>query len=100
MWTTHKFSESDAAQALAVDDIVELLKRWLQLLAANVPEANVVVVGTHCRVDSSASMRQRVDAHVKKEMERLRFIAEAEAHATRQVAEMQDEKVEKLLSVP
>jgi hypothetical protein len=43
-------------------------------------------------------MRERVDAHVKEEMERLRFIAEAEAHATRQVAELQREKVEKLLS--
>ena len=54
MWTTHKFTESDAAVAVAVGDIVGPLKRWLQLLAANVPEANVVVVGTHCRVDPDA----------------------------------------------
>ncbi len=87
MWTTHKFSESDAAIALGVEDVVGPLKRWLQLLAANVPEANVVVVGTHCKVDPDAFavMQQRVDKELKEEMERLRFIAEEEAKATREV---------------
>jgi GTPase SAR1 family protein len=98
MWTAHKFSESGAAQALAVDDIVAPLKRWLQLLSANVPEASVVVVGTHCRVDPGAfeSVQLLVDAHVKEEMKRLRFIAEEEAKATRRVVELQEEKVQKL----
>jgi GTPase SAR1 family protein len=99
MWTTHKFSESNAAQALAVDDIVAPLQRWLQLLAANVPEANVVVVGTHCSVDPGAfdSVRRLVDARVKEETERLRFIAEEEAKATRRVVEFQGKKAKKLL---
>ena len=52
MWTAHKFSDSGAAQELSLEAIVSPLKRWLQLLAANVPEASVVVVGTHCRVCS------------------------------------------------
>ena len=67
MWTTHKFSDSDAAIALGFEDVVGPLKRWLQLLAANVPEANVVVVGTHCKVDPDAFavMQQRVDDELK-----------------------------------
>ena len=99
MWTTHKFSESDAAIALGVHDVVGPLKRWLQLLAANVPEANVVVVGTHCKVDPDAFavMQQRVDKELKEEMERLRFIAEQEAKSTREVFNQQTSKVSSLV---
>ena len=99
MWTTHKFTESDAAVAVAVGDIVGPLKRWLQLLAANVPEANVVVVGTHCRVDPDAfaAVQQRVDGELKEEMERLRFIAEQEAKATREVVKLQKTKLRDLV---
>jgi GTPase SAR1 family protein len=98
MWTTHKFSESDAAIAIAVEDIVGPLKRWLQLLAANVPEANVVVVGTHCKVnpDAFAVVQQRVDELLKEEIARLRFIAEQEAKATREVFQLQEAKVRSL----
>ena len=98
MWTTHKYSDSNAAQALDIEDIMGPLKRWLQLLAANVPEACVVVVGTHCRVDpdSFASMQVLVDKHVKEEIERLRFIAQQEAEATRRVLKLQEEEVAKL----
>ncbi len=101
MWTTHKFSESDAAIALGVEDIVGPLKRWLQLLAASVPEANVVVVGTHCKVDPDAFavMQQRVDDELKEEMARLRFIAVEEAKATREVLSKQAEKLKALSDI-
>ena len=94
MWTPLKFSASDAAQALPVADIVAPLKRWLQLLAANVPEASVVVVGTHCRVEPDAfeAMRVQVEQEVKEEMERLSYIADAESAATRQVLQRQHAK--------
>ena len=61
-WTAHKFSDSRAPQALHLDAIVSPLKTWLQLLAANVPEACVIVVGTHCRVQPQQfeAMRQVV----------------------------------------
>jgi GTPase SAR1 family protein len=96
IWTTHKFSESGAAQELALQDIVSPLKRWLQLLAANVPDANVMVVGTHCRVDPDAfaCVQQRVDEEMKEEMQRLRFIAEQEAKATFQVMQRQIFKID------
>ena len=95
MWTTHKFSQSGAAIALAVGDVVGPLKCWLQLLAAHVPEANVVVVGTHCKVDPEAFkvMQERVDSALREEMERLRFIAEEEAKATRAILNDQTSKV-------
>jgi len=54
MWTTHKFSVHDNAKLLDIVNIVAPLRRWLQLLATNDPDANAIVVGTHCRVDSSA----------------------------------------------
>ena len=57
-WTAHKFSESGAAEALELEAIVSPLKMWLQLLAANVPEASVIVVGTHCRVDDAHAARE------------------------------------------
>ncbi len=96
MWTSHKFSESGAAQALSVADTVAPLKRWLQLLAANVPEASVVVVGTHCRVEPDAfeAMRLQVEQEVKQEMERLHYIADAESAATRQVLQRQHTKAQ------
>ena len=94
MWTPLKFSASDAAQVLPVADVVAPLKRWLQLLAANVPEASVVVVGTHCRVEPDAfeAMRVLVEQEVKEEMERLRHIADADSAATRQVLQRQHAK--------
>ena len=94
VWTAHKFSESGTAQKLAVADIVEPLKRWLQLIAANVPEASIVVVGTHCQVDPQAfdAMRTVVEVHVREELERLCFIAVAESVATRQVLQRLQDK--------
>jgi GTPase SAR1 family protein len=100
MWTSHKFSESEATIVMGVDDILGPLKCWLQLLAANVPEANVLVVGTHCKVDPDAFavMQQRVDKDLKEEMERLRYIADEEAKATREVLNLQTIKVRDLVS--
>ena len=91
MWTAHKFSESGAAQELALEDIVSPLKRWLQLLAANVPEASVVVVGTHCRVQPERfeAMRVEVGRHVLEEIDRLHFMADAESAATRELLQRQ-----------
>jgi GTPase SAR1 family protein len=91
MWTAHKFSESGAAQELAMEDIVSPLKRWLQLLAANVPEASVVVVGTHCRVQPERfeAMRVEVGRHVLEEIDRLHFMADAESAATRELLQRQ-----------
>jgi GTPase SAR1 family protein len=91
MWTAHKFSESGAAQELALEDIVSPLKRWLQLLTANVPEASVVVVGTHCRVQPERfeAMRVEVGQHVREEIDRLHFMADAESAATRELLQRQ-----------
>jgi hypothetical protein len=91
MWTAHKFSESGAAQELALQDIVSPLKRWLQLLAANVPEASVVVVGSHCRVQPERfeAMRVEVGRHVQEEIDRLHFMADAESAATRELLQRQ-----------
>jgi hypothetical protein len=99
MWTIHKFSESDAAIALGVENVVRPLKRWLQLLAANISEANVGVVDTHCKVDPDefAVMQQHVDKELKEEIERLRFIAEQEAKATREFFNQQTSKVSSLV---
>jgi GTPase SAR1 family protein len=93
MWTSHKFSgtESQVPVELTLDEIVSPLKRWLQLLAANVPEASVLLVGTHCRVEPEKfeSMRPLVEMNVHDEMERLRDIAEVEGAATREVLKQQ-----------
>jgi GTPase SAR1 family protein len=99
MWTAHKFSESGAAQELALEDILLPLKRWLQLLAANVPEASVVVVGTHCRVQPERfeAMRVEVGRHVREEIDRLHFMADAESAATRELLQRQRAKASTLL---
>ena len=99
-WTAHKFSESRAAQALDLDAIVSPLKIWLQLLAANVPEASVIVVGTHCRVEPQRfeAMRALVGQHVRDEIARLNHMAFAESAATRQVLQLQETKARALLA--
>ena len=99
MWTAHKFSDSRAPQALHLDAIVSPLKTWLQLLAANVPEACVIVVGTHCRVQPQQfeAMRQLVGEHVRDEIARLHHMAQAESAATRQVLQRQETKARELL---
>jgi len=97
MWTTHKFSNDDAAKLLDIADIVGPLKRWLQLLATNVPDANVLVVGTHCRVDPTVfeRMRSEIDEQVHEEIDRLRHVTSRQATATRQVFEQQQVTVNK-----
>ncbi len=99
MWTPHKFSESGAAQELALDDIVSPMKQWLQLLATNVPEANVLLVGTHCRVqpDKFEAMRVLVERQVLAELQRLRIVANAESASTREVFRRQLASSQKLL---
>ena len=99
-WTAHKFSDSRAPQALHLDAIVSPLKTWLQLLAANVPEACVIVVGTHCRVQPQQfeAMRQLVGEHVRDEIARLHHMAHAESAATRQVFQRQETKARELLA--
>jgi GTPase SAR1 family protein len=98
MWATHKFSEDNIPQALPIEAIVAPLKRWLQLLAAYVPEANVIVVGTHYDVDPSSFklMQELVDSQLREEVQRLSFIADEEANATRKVLVRQQVKVDKL----
>ncbi len=100
VWTAHKFSESGAAQELALEDIVSPLKRWLQLLATNVPEASVVVVGTHCRVQPERfeAVRVEVGQHVRDEINRLHFMADAESAATRELLQQQWVKARALLA--
>jgi GTPase SAR1 family protein len=99
MWTTHKFSDDDAAKLLDIADIVGPLKRWLQLLAINVPDANVLVVGTHCNVDPTAfeKMRGEIDKQVNEEIDRLCDISSRQATATRDVFDLQQNTVDKLL---
>ena len=89
-----------APQALHLDAIVSPLKTWLQLLAANVPEACVIVVGTHCRVqpEQFEAMRQLVGEHVRDEIARLHHMAQAESAATRQVLQRQETKARELLA--
>ena len=100
-WTAHKFSESGAAQELTLENIVTPLKKWLQLLAANVPEANLLLVGTHCRVepDTFDAMRTLVVQQVQDEMQRLRIVANAESAATREVVKMQHASGQRLLDL-
>jgi GTPase SAR1 family protein len=95
MWTSHKFGANDTAELLDVKDIVGPLIRWLNLLANNIPDANVLVVGTHCNVDPSAfdRMRKDIDMHVNEEMLRLRDVTCRQAAATREVFERQQETV-------
>jgi GTPase SAR1 family protein len=97
MWTAHKFSDSGAAQELSLEAIVSPLKRWLQLLAANVPEASVVVVGTHCRVQPER-FEVEVGQHVQEEIDRLHFMADAESAATRELLQRQRDKARALLA--
>ena len=99
-WTAHKFSGSRDAQALDVDAIVAPLKTWLQLLAANVPEACVIVVGTHCRVQPQRfeDMRQLVGQHVRDEIARLHHMARAESAATRDVFQRQETRTRELFA--
>jgi GTPase SAR1 family protein len=94
VWTAHKFSESGTAQELAVEDIWGPLKRWIHMLAANVPEANILVVGTHCQVDPEAfdTMRTLIEERLRQELDRLKFIAAAETLATRQLFQRQQDK--------
>ncbi len=101
IWTPNKFSESGAAHELALQDIVSPLKRWLQLLAANVPEASVVVVGTHCRVQPERfeAMRVEVERHLREEIDRLHFMADAENAATRELLQRQRDKASQLLDI-
>jgi GTPase SAR1 family protein len=98
IWSTHKFSADDVPQELSVQDIVVPLKRWLQLLAAHVPEAKVLVVGTHCEVNPGnfKVVQESVDKQLKDEMQRLHFIAREESTATREVLAQQKDKLEKL----
>ena len=67
------------------------LKQWLQLLAANVPEASVLLVGTHCRVqpETFEAVRAQVEQQVLAEMQRLRTVADVESAATREVLKRQ-----------
>ena len=99
MWTAHKFSESGAAQELTLHDIVSPMKQWLQLLAANVPEASVLLVGTHCRVqpETFEAVRAQVEQQVLAEMQRLRTVADAESAATREVLKRQQASCQSLL---
>ena len=94
MWSPHKFADDGTAQALSEDEIIGPLKRWLQLLAANVPEATVIIVGTHSQIDPNVfqSMRARVDFHVKEEIQRLHVIAKIEADKTGQIIQQQEVK--------
>jgi GTPase SAR1 family protein len=94
VWTAHKFSESGAPQALSIADIMGPLKRWLHLLAANVPESNILVVGSHCQVEREGfcAMQTLVEEQLKQELDRLRFIAVAESVATRQLLQWQLDK--------
>jgi GTPase SAR1 family protein len=98
MWTSHKFNADGTPERLDLDDILRPLKRWLQLLAANVPEANVAVVGTHCMVDPDAfeHLRKLVDDDVRKEHERLAYIANMQASETWKVFFKQQTIVTKL----
>jgi GTPase SAR1 family protein len=98
VWTAHKFSDSGAPLALAVADVFGPLKRWLQLLAANVPEANILVVGTHCQVGREAfdAMQTVIEEQLRQELDRLRFIAVAESVATRRLLQMQLDKEQAL----
>jgi len=99
IWTAHKFSESGAAQELTLDAVVSPMKQWLQLLATNVPEASVLLVGTHCRVqpEKFEAMRKVVEREVLAEMQRLRTVAEPESAATRKVLERQQASGVRLL---
>ena len=95
MWTPYKFSVDGAPRLLAIADIVGPLKRWLQLLSDNVPEANVVVVGTHYSVNPDAfeALRTQVDLEIFIEIDRLGFIADRQALMTRKVLKTQEAKV-------
>jgi GTPase SAR1 family protein len=99
MWTAHKFSETGIAQELALEGIVSPMKQWLQLLAANVPEASVLLVGTHCRVEPEKfeDMRALVEREVLAEMQRLRTVAHAESATTREVLKRQQSSGQSLL---
>jgi hypothetical protein len=65
------------------------------LLSDNVPEANVVVVGTHYSVNPDAfeALRTQVDREIFNEIDRLGFIADRQALVTRKVLETQEAKV-------
>jgi GTPase SAR1 family protein len=99
MWTAHKFSESGATQELTLHDIVSPMKQWLQMLATNVPEASVLLVGTHCRVqpETFEAVRVLVEQQVLEEMQRLRIVADAEKAATRKVLKRQQASCQSLL---
>jgi hypothetical protein len=107
LWTPCKFSPDGSPRPLDTDaEIVGPLKRWLQLLSDNVPEANVVVVGTHYSVNPDAfdALRKKVDQEIFDEVDRLGFIADRQASVTRKVLETQEAKVHdiftKLTSLP
>jgi GTPase SAR1 family protein len=99
MWTTHKFSDSKTPVELTLHDIVSPMKQWLQLLAANVPEASVLLVGTHCRVqpETFEAVQTLVEQQVLAEMQRLRTVAVAESAATREVLKRQQASGHSLL---
>jgi GTPase SAR1 family protein len=99
VWTAYKFDESRAVQELTLDSIVAPLKLWLQLLAANVPEAKVLLVGTHCQVEPQKFEATRivVEQEVQAEIQRLRYVAGAESAATRQVLQRQQTRGRTLL---
>jgi GTPase SAR1 family protein len=100
LWTAHKFFESGAEQELSLDEIVTPMKQWLQLLAANVPEASVLLVGTHCQVqpEKFEVMRALVERQVLEEMQRLRSVADAENAATREFVKRQQAISQRLLN--
>jgi GTPase SAR1 family protein len=98
MWSPHKFADDGTAQVLSEDEIIGPLKRWLQLLAANIPEATVMIVGTHSQIDPEVfqSMRTRVDFHVKEEIHRLHVTAKNEADKTGQIIQQQEVKFKEI----
>jgi GTPase SAR1 family protein len=101
MWTPYKFSPDGSPRLLDKDaEIVGPLKRWLQLLSDNVPEANVVVVGTHYSVNPHAfdALQTQVDQEISHEIDRLGHIAQWQASETQKVLLRQEKKVKDILT--
>lgn len=85
LWTACKEDEYGEKKYLTLEQIMSPLRKWLQLLAWNVPESKILIIGTHCGTspEKFAAIKSEVDSAICAEIERLNRVLGKEAASTR-----------------
>jgi hypothetical protein len=84
LWTACTENEFGAVTYLTLDQILLPLRKWLHVLAWNVPEAKILIIGSQCGVslEKFASIKSQVEGAVREEIKRLNRSASKQAACT------------------